>query len=307
MVLGDVNIMSQAYQIRRGGQIYLAPDHASLLAWIHQGRVRLDDEVRLDDSSDTLWLYFKDVPQLKALFPYAECHLIKRGNQTFKAHELSLIYEWARAGKIALDDKVYLPQEQRWYLAKDLSELKREIEAYQQALKTEKNPENHLSDVDQIQQLIAPAYDLARLYLVYQATPPTTALPAPAYLKSMHLDISGQTGKLLFEKVLRELIAHQQGLLTPYCQQISQLSMINQALIAFEDSMTQLTQTLTLHLDAFGERLPKRFIVGSEPEQQRHPAEKKALDALQNQLHHVIPCALRIKNLIHEHLSSFKD
>jgi len=295
-VLGDVNTMSQAYQIRRRGQLYLAPNRASLIAWIHQGRVRLDDEVRPHEPAEAPWRRFEDEPSLKALFPYQECHMVRRGERVFKAHELSLICEWARAGKVALSDEVYVPQERAWRLASSIPAL---CDAVAQHKARRRSARERVTDLsaEQVRQLTAPLYDLARLYLVYQSLPPGSPLPSASRLMSLNLELTGAVGRQPFERALHALHAHHQALLSLEKAVSGLRSGQHDALKALIEASSRLLQMLMSQLSALGMPSPERLVVGSEPEALRHPTEREALASIEGGLREAISCAARLRRI----------
>lgn len=287
--------MSQAYQIRRRGQVYLAPNRASMIAWIHQGRVRLDDEVRPHRAVEQPWRRFEEDPELKALFPYGECHMVKRGERVFKAHELSLICEWARAGKVASSDQIYLPLERAWRPASSIPALREAITQHQAPVRAPQRGQAGELSTSQVQRLTAPLYDLARLYLVYHALPPGAALPQASTLVSLGLELSGEMGRQSFESALRALHSYHQGPLS-LSLKLGTLEQ-REALTALSVSVARLIRELMAHLDAFGASSPSRVVVGSDPDALRHPDERAALEALERALRDVIPKALSLKRL----------
>ena len=288
--------MSQAYEIRRRGQIYIAPHREALAQWAAQGRVRLDDEVRPQGHEGTPWRRFEEDQELKALFPYAECHVLKRGEQRFKAHGFELICAWARAGKVSLSDEVYLPDERAWRAVSLIPQLRELIEPRVAASPLPSTLPSLTAE--QLSLITAPLYDVARLYIAYLNSPVGEPLASPSVLQSFELDAGGIPAAHLFELIYQKLSAHHRGVMARYgsAQLGASRTEREQAQLSELERLTgALLTTLQTRLAALGLSAPERLVVGSEPSAQRHPDEREALEALRPALAQVIRRAAQLR------------
>ena len=299
--------MSHAYVLRRAGQRYRAPIHAALSVWISAGRVRLDDEVKEEREGEEAWRRFERDPKLRRLFPYDDCLLVRRGEHTYRAHELALVERWAREGKLSPSDDVYLPEDDTWWRAAEHPTLRQAL--LERSQHTSNEPvlsEPVLSELllgeERRRALTNPLYDAARLYLVASDLMGEQGLEGPCWVESWGVELSGFTRATLFEQLHNHLTAHQEGpvretLLLTYEQNERGVEEVREALKRLSERLEHLLCTLSAQRPSLGLKSPERFVVGSAPSASLHPDERVALRAIREALSSALSSARALRAL----------
>jgi hypothetical protein len=288
--------MSQAYVIRRAGQRYRAPNQEALSAWISAGRVRLDDEVKGEGEGEEAWRRFERDPELRRLFSYDDCVLVRRGGHTYRAHELALVVRWAREGKVAPSDEVYVPEDDAWWRADEHPTLR---QALLERAHTSSSPA--LSEAER-RALTAPVYDAARLYLVASDLMGDQRLEGPCWVESWGVELSDLTRVELFERLHTHLNAHQEGavreaLSLTYEQHAQGVEAAREAIKRLSERLEELLCALREHRPSIGLKSPERFVVGSAPSASLHPDERVALRAIKESLSRALGAARLLREL----------
>ena len=309
--------MSQAYVIRRAGQRYRAPNQEALSAWISAGRVRLDDEVKEESEGEEAWRRFERDPKLRRLFPYDDCLLVRRGDHTYRAHELALVERWAREGKLSPSDEIYVPTDDTWWRAAEHPTLRQALlERSQLASNKPVLSEPVLSEPvlsepvlsepvlgeERRRALTAPLYDAARLYLVASDLMGEQGLEGPCWVESWGVELSGLTRVALFEQLHHHLTAHQEGpvreaLSLTYEQSERGVEEVREALKSLSERLEHLLCTLSTQQASLGLKSPERFVVGSAPSASLHPDERVALRSIRESLSSALSSARALRAL----------
>ncbi len=267
--------------LKRGDATYRAPNYELIQEWAKKGQVSPDDMVYSNYTQ--LWTAVSEIEAIMQCIPQLVITKLEQKKARRKNLEFALDDHQQTEVSVKVVQEVDLDSEEQQTEEQQTEEQQTE-EQQTDAIIPILKPSSAI-----IQEICAPIYDVARLFLVIKDLRPLDRIKGECLLKSLKLDCQGMSKKEAFSEAILALKKHQELYLS---NELSARSLgadeVFQTLMSFIESIEQ-------EQDVIGNLDEERFVVGNQNRPKMTPDEASLMIKLQTIVEQMIQAVRAFK------------